>query len=86
MIEVVFTTGFFRQYNKLENDLREEVKEKIELFRKDPHAPMLKAHKLKGKLKGYFSFSVNYRYRVIYEYDSKMTVALLTVGDHDIYH
>ncbi len=85
MIKVVYTSGFVREYNKLPEELKEEVKEKIQLFAKNPRAPMFKAHKLKGKLKRYYSFRVNYKYRIVYVYDSKTTVALLHVGDHDVY-
>lgn len=85
MLEIVHTPGFLREYKKLPIGLQEEVKEKIELFKKNPGNPMLKTHKLSGKLKGFFSFSVNYQWRIIFEWDSKKSAALLAVGDHDIY-
>ena len=84
-IRVLFTPNFIRDYKKLPHSLQEEVKEKIELFKMDPKHPLLKSHKLSGKLKGTFSFWVNYRYRVVFVYDSKNTAALLGVGDHDVY-
>lgn len=85
MITVVYRPVFLRQYDKLPQELQEEAKEKIEIFRGNPRHPSLKAHKLKGKLRGSCSFSVNYKYRIIYEYESKSRVALLAVGDHDVY-
>lgn len=85
MIEVIFTSTFLRQYKKLSADLRLEVDEKIELFRRNPRDPSLRLHKLKGEMKGYLSFSVNYTYRIIIEEDSKDIFALLSVGDHDVY-
>lgn len=85
MISLFYTSCFLRQYNKLPESLQEEVHQKIELFREDPKHSFLKTHKLKGRMKGYFSFSVNYQYRVVFEYDTKNTVALLSVGDHDVY-
>ena len=85
MIQVVYTPGFIRQYNKLSKPLREEVREKISLFQQDPQHPFLKTHKLKGKMRHQWSFSVNYKYRIVFEYDSKTVVALLFVGNHDIY-
>jgi plasmid maintenance system killer protein len=45
----------------------------------------LKVHKLNGPLKGSYSFSVNYKIRIIFQYVSKKEVVLLTVGDHKIY-
>ncbi len=84
-LRIVYTPNFIREYKNLPLALQEEVKEKIALFAKDPRQPSLKTHKLKGRLQGSFSFSVNYRYRIIFEYDSGSTVALLGVGDHSIY-
>lgn len=46
----------------------------------------LKTHKLKGHLGGRFSFSVNYAYRIVFRYDSKNAVVLLSVGTHAVYH
>ncbi len=85
MAEIYYTPGFINTYKKLPENLKEETREKIEMFKKNPRDPVLKAHKLKGKLKGYWSFWVNYKYRIVFEYDSKTTVALLEVGDHDVY-
>ncbi|MEK7528600.1 MAG: type II toxin-antitoxin system mRNA interferase toxin, RelE/StbE family [Patescibacteria group bacterium] len=85
MIEVLYKPSFVRQYKKLPDALREEVKEKITLFKKEPDHQFLKTHKLKGPLKGFYSFSVNYEYRVVFEYESKKTAVLLAVGNHDVY-
>lgn len=85
MLEVLYTPNFVRQHKKLLPALQQEVKEKIALFKEDPTHTYLKTHKLQGKLKGFWSFSVNYEYRIIFEYDAKTTVALVAVGNHDIY-
>ena len=63
----------------------EEAREKIALFRGDPHHSSLKTHKLKGHLRKYWSFRVNYAYRIIFEYDAKNVAALLEIGTHSIY-
>ena len=86
MLRIVYTPSFVRTFDDLPSALQEETREKIALFQENPRHPSLKAHKLKGKLRKYWSFSVNYKYRILYEYDAKSTVALLTVGSHDIYN
>ena len=84
-MKIKYKPSFLRLYKKLHPALKEEMKEKIDLFRSNPKHPSLKIHPLKGKMKGCFSFSVNYRTRVIFIYETKNTAALLFVGGHDIY-
>ena len=84
-MNVSYTPSFIKQYKKLPLDLQEEVKEKISLFKENPEHPFLKTHKLNGKLKDRFSFSVNYAYRIIFQYLSKDEAVLLCIGDHDVY-
>ncbi len=84
-MDVALTPHFRRMFKKLERALKEEALEKIELFKQDPENPQLKAHKLSGALKDRYSFSVNYKIRIIYLYPSDTEVALLAIGDHDVY-
>lgn len=85
MIKLFYTPVFLRRYEKLSEPLKEEIREKILVFKKNPRFPSLHTHKLKGRMQGSYSFSVNYRYRVVFRYDTPETVALLSVGNHDIY-
>lgn len=84
-MEIFYLPKFVKMYKKLPPHLREEVNEKIELFGKDPNHSFLKTHKLHGVLKGCHGFSVNYQYRIVFQYLSKEKVVLLCVGDHEIY-
>lgn len=85
MLKILYKPSFVRQYNKLQPALQQEIKEKISLFKKDQKHPFLKTHKLKGKLSGFLSFSVNYEYRIVFQYESKNTAVLLVIGNHSIY-
>lgn len=85
-MQISYTPSFVRQYKKLPLALREEAKEKIEIFRRNPDQPMLKTHKLKGRLRGNYSFSVNYSHRIVFMFDRTKTQAiLLTIGDLNVY-
>ena len=85
-MEVAFKPTFLRQFKKLPKNLQEEAHEKIKLFRHPANHPALKVHKLKGELSGYLSFSVNYRYRIVFKWESHSTSAVLfAIGDHTIY-
>ncbi len=84
-MKIAYTPQFVRMFRKLESALQEEAIEKIELFEKNPNQSQLKTHKLKGRLKNRYSFSVNYQTRIIYIPLSKGEVAFLAIGDHDVY-
>lgn len=84
-LHILYRAEFVKAYSRLSTHLQHEVKEKIELFKDIKNHDQLKVHKLHGRLKGRMSFSVNYRYRIIFEYVETDTVVLKTVGDHEIY-
>ena len=70
-IIIEYTARFLKSLKKLEKDLQEEVYSKINLFEENENHEILKLHKLKGILSDKYSFSINYKYRVIL-YKNKM--------------
>jgi len=84
-MKVYFKPTFIRQFKKLESALQEESFEKIELFKDEKNHKQLKVHKLRGILSGRYSFSINYKTRIVFTYLSKTETVLLAVGDHDVY-
>lgn len=86
MPKIIYSKGFLKYLKKLDPQLQKETEYKIELFRNEQNNKNLEIHKLKGRFKGFYSFSVNYKNRVLFSYNNNKTVALLhDVGDHDIY-
>jgi mRNA-degrading endonuclease YafQ of YafQ-DinJ toxin-antitoxin module len=60
-VEVSFSSAFKRPFKKRiqgNTDLEEKFWQKLELFTIYPYNPILKTHKLSGKLKEFWSFSV----------------------------
>ena len=85
-MDVSFAPQFRRQFKKITSKLQEETLEKIELFSNSDQHASLHVHKLKGKMEGRWSFSVNYRYRVVFTWERHNESAiLLAIGDHSIY-
>ena len=84
-MRVYFKPTFIRKLKQLETALRGEAMEKIELFKDEKNHKQLKVHKLKGVLSGRYSFSVNYKTRIVFSYLSKNEAVLLAVGDHEVY-
>lgn len=80
---IEYSTSFIRTFRKIETDLQEEIIEKVDLLKDPSNHKRLKVHKLTGKLKGIWSFSVNYRIRVTFAKPKKNVIVLETVGTHD---
>ena len=86
MLKVSWDSGFERAYKKkIKKDpqLKEEFWGVLDLFGKDPFQFELKTHKLSGKLKGLWAFSVNYDCRVVFRFLSQNEVLLIDIGSHD---
>ncbi len=85
MLSIIYAPAFVKQFKKVEVPLQEEVLEKIKFFQDENNHQSFKMHKLHGEFKTCYSFSVNYKIRIVFEYLSKNEVALLALGDHDLY-
>ncbi len=85
MFKVYYKPTFVRMFKKLPDELQEEVIVRIGLFKDNKNHQLLKVHKLKGRLRKYYGFWVDFHNRVTFEYLSDNEVVLLTVGDHEIY-
>ena len=85
MIIVSYKPSFIKKVRHLDQELYKEVLDKIELFKDVQNHLLLKVHKLHGHFKNCYSFSVDYRIRILFQYESKNEVVLLAIGDHDVY-
>ena len=81
------TPQFVRMFDSCETDIQERAIERIEMFRDVSLHKNLKVHKLHGKYKNCYGFSVTHRIRIVFQYskDSKSEVYLLAIGDHTVY-
>lgn len=86
MLKVVYTKSFLRQYKKISPNIKIKTKQSIKKFQKNPKDESLKSHKLNGPLADFYSFSVDYNLRIVFELDMKNNGAiLLKIGGHEIY-
>lgn len=84
-MEVIYSSKFAREYKKLPVAVKDTAEEQEIIFRANPFHPKLKNHKLKGKLNGFLSFSIGWKYRIIFEFaNNKRTAHFHSVGNHDI--
>ncbi len=84
-MKIRFLPIFVRHLNRLDPRLQLEAIEKIELFKDKGNYKQLKVHQLRGRLTRRYSFSVNYKTRIVFSYLSKNEVVLLAIGDHAVY-
>lgn len=82
---VLYSSRFGHALKSLSQEQRNIVAERERMFKENCFDPRLKTHKLKGKLENYWSFSLTYSHRVLFEFLDKETAAFIDVGDHSIY-
>lgn len=61
------------------------AEEKEKIFKENPFDTRLKSHKLRGKLKNFYSFSVAYKWRIVFHFEKGDTVGFDIIGTHAIY-
>lgn len=84
-MKIFYLPKFRREYKKLPGKIKDLAEEREMIFRHNPFDPRLKTHKLSGPLKDFWSFYLDYRYRIIFDFIDENTVRFYSVGDHDIY-
>ncbi len=80
-----YSPEFKRLFKKLPLEVKKEAIKKEKIFLKDPYSQSLKTHKLSGKLKGRWAFSISYTHRIIFAFLDKEYVLFHSIGTHDIY-
>lgn len=79
------TSRFKKSFKKLPKDIQQSAISKDKIFRESPYSPSLKTHKLKGKLSNFWSYSIKYSYRVVFEFIDNQNVIYHDIGTHEIY-
>jgi len=72
------------KFLKKHKDLQKQYEKTLKLLELDPYHPSLRLHKLKGRLEGIYSVSINITYRIVLDFiiEDSMLI-LLDVGHHD---
>ena len=86
MVEISFSSSFRRAFKKRIKgnlDLEARFWQKVEQFTIDPFDQRLKTHKLSGKLKELWSFSVEYDERVLFYFTEDGNAVFVDIGSHD---
>jgi len=84
-MKIYYSSKFAREYKKLPKVIKKIAEEREEIFRQNPFDSRLRTHRLTGKLKTYWSFSINFKHRIIFEIVDEKTAWFHSVGTHNIY-
>ena len=84
-MQITYTRNFQKAFKNLPSNIQDFAEDKEKLFRVNPFHSSLRTHKLMGKQKGYWSFSINYSYRILFKFTNNLTVEFLDIGTHQIY-
>ncbi len=86
-MEVSFSDSFKKVFRKRvkSTEIESEFWIKLELFINDPFNIKLKTHKLSGKLKDLWSFSIEHDHRVVFYFtkDKPKMAVFVDIGTHD---
>lgn len=82
-IAVEYSKKFLRSLKKLSRDIQDKAEEREQLFILDPFDPRLRTHKLHGKDKDLWAYSIDNRYRIKFIFLDDHRVLYLDIGTHD---
>jgi addiction module RelE/StbE family toxin len=86
-MEVSFSSSFKKSFKKRIQGIESEDAfwKKVDMFINDPYHLQLKTHKLSGKLKDLWSFSVERDLRVVFYFtkDKPPKAIFVDIGSHD---
>ena len=82
-MEIRTTIRFDRSYIKLPSAIKRKAEARESIFKTNPFDPRLNTHKLQGKRKNEWAYSVDYSYRIAFIFVSGTEILYLDIGTHD---
>ncbi|MBD3331177.1 hypothetical protein GF354_06685 [Candidatus Peregrinibacteria bacterium] len=83
--EIHYNKKFERLFLALPQNIQNKACNTEKLFRDNPFHPSLRLHKLKGKLEGLWSISIDIKYRIIFKSLEDGNILFISIGLHSIY-
>ena len=83
--EIHLAKEFEKQSENLPEPIKKKMKKVFYLFRENQLHPSLRLHQLSGTLKGYWSISIDKKYRIIFRILENGQAHFISVGKHSIY-
>ena len=86
MNKLIWTPHFIKSAKKYIKNYPENTslfKERIKMLEENVFDRSLRTHKLKGQLKGFYSASINYSHRIVFQLEEDDKVILTNIGSHE---
>ena len=83
--EIHYNDQFEKQFLRLTKIVQKKACTKEKIFKENPFHPSLRLHKLKGKLDGLWSISIDMKYRIIFKSLEDGIILFISIGMHSIY-
>ena len=80
-----YSWTFLKKISRLAKRVSDDAEQKATLFKEDAFHPRLHTHKLHGKYKNYWSFTIVGQYRIMFTFNNKNFIDFVDVGTHEIY-
>ncbi len=84
-MKIYYSSKFAREYKSLPMIVKKKAEKQEKLFRNNQFDLKLKTHKLSGVLKDFWAFSIDHKYRIIFEFTDEKTIWFHSTGDQSIY-
>ena len=81
--KLTFTERFKKNFQRLNNNEKKILKNKLEILKQNPMHPSLRTKRIQ-EMKDLFECSVNMDIRFIWYYEVGRIIVLLDVGYHDV--
>ena len=86
MTEIAFSSSFrkaFKRKARGDRTLEKRFWERVAIFRVNPFDPRLATHKLSGRMRDWWSFSIDYDVRVVFSFAESDRAFFVDIGTHD---
>lgn len=86
MLQILYSSKFKKSLRRMPQFVKKTFFEREELFLINPFHPFLETHKLHGKYKDFWAFTIIGQYRILFKFiEKKKIIGFFNIGTHEIY-
>jgi addiction module RelE/StbE family toxin len=85
IVKIHVTSDFEKAFRKIPHQIQILAEKKDKWFRANSFDARLRTHQLRGELKGFWSYSINYHFRILFRFIQHDEVVYYDIGTHQIY-